>query len=99
MLSLNRTGSFVEPPATLLPRTSDIFGDSLRLASPPILKVDWWAEPDRDFLIPAGGGVGEILRIGKVPMTAEPSAHYNGAKRDFDADRQLRVQVQFLLAR
>lgn len=83
----------------LQPLLTYVFEDGLYVTSSPILKADWLAAAGRQILLPLGGGVGKILHLGKVPMSVELSAYYNVAKRDYDADWQLRLQIQFLFSK
>jgi hypothetical protein len=64
--------------------------------SAPIIKIDWEAQLGRQVLLPVGGGVGTVVHLGKVPLNVEVGAYYNVLRRDFDADWQLRFQVQLI---
>ncbi len=81
---------------SLQPLISYHINDGLYLTSSPIIKANWLAPPDHQILLPLGGGIGKILHLGNLPVNAELSAYYNVMKRDFDADWQLRIQLQFL---
>lgn len=81
----------------LQPLFNYVFEDGLYLVSSPIIKADWLAKPDRQILLPVGGGIGKIFHLGKMPVNVEVSAYYSVAKRDYDADWQFRLQFQFLL--
>jgi len=62
----------------------------------PIITADWEADSDNTWTVPLGLGIGQILRVGKLPVNLQASAYYNVEKPDNGADWQLRLQVQFL---
>jgi len=72
------------------------FDDGLYLTSSPILTVDWKADSSQRWLVPIGGGVGKIFHIGKLPVNAQISAYYNVVRPDFQANWQIRAQVQLM---
>ncbi len=62
----------------------------------PILTANWELDDDR-WLVPLGGGIGRVFRIGKLPINTSLQAYWNAATPDGpSADWQLRFQVQFL---
>jgi hypothetical protein len=69
------------------------------LTSAPIMTIDWTASGDDMWTVPVGGGVGKILRIGKLPVNISTQAYYNVATPKYGADWQLRLQMQFLFPR
>ena len=49
------------------------------------------------WTVPVGGGVGKIIKIGKLPLNLQLAAYYNVVTpKDFGADWQLRFQLQLL---
>ena len=70
--------------------------DGWSLVSAPIIAADREAARDNSWMIPVGGGIGKIFRIGKLPLNGQVSGYYNVEKPDFGPDWQLRVQLQFL---
>jgi hypothetical protein len=64
--------------------------------SSPIMTIDWTADSDDMWTVPVGGGIGKILKIGKLPVNISTQAYYNVETPDNGADWQLRVQMQFL---
>jgi hypothetical protein len=66
------------------------------LSSAPIITANWEEDKGNKWIIPFGGGVGRIFRIGKLPMNAQVQAFYNAAKPDLGPDWTLRLQLQFL---
>jgi hypothetical protein len=70
--------------------------DGWYVTSAPIITADWEANSDDRWTVPVGGGVGKILRLGKLPLNAQLQAFYNVVRPDSTAEWQLRVQLQFL---
>jgi hypothetical protein len=66
------------------------------VTSSPIMTIDWTADSDNMWTVPVGGGVGKILKIGKLPVNISTQAYYNVATPEFGPDWQLRLQMQFL---
>jgi hypothetical protein len=72
-------------------------GDGWYLSSAPIITADWEATSGNTWTVPVGGGVGKLLRLGKLPINMQLQAYSNVEKPDFGPDWQLRFQIQFLL--
>jgi hypothetical protein len=70
--------------------------DGWYLSSAPVVTANWEADSDNTWTVPVGGGVGKIIKIGKLPLNCSLRAYYNVEKPDFGADWQLQFQVQFL---
>ena len=67
------------------------------LNAAPIITADWEASHDNMWTVPIGGGVGKIVRLGKLPLNMNLGAYYNVVTpKNFGADWQLRFQVQFM---
>lgn len=66
------------------------------LSSAPIVTADWNAESGNQWVIPFGGTVGKIFRLGKLPINAQAGGFYNAVKPDGAADWQTRFQLQLL---
>lgn len=49
--------------------------------------------------MPIGGGLGKIVRFGRLPVNFQLQGYYNIVKPDFASDWQLRFQFQFLFPR
>ena len=47
-------------------------------------------------VIPVGGGVGKIFRVGKLPVNAKVSYYHNAETPDLGADGSVQIQVQFM---
>lgn len=74
------------------------FSDGWYLTSAPIITADWEADSNDRWLVPFGGGVGKITRIGKQPINVSLHGYYNAIHPDDTpySDWTLRFQVQFL---
>jgi hypothetical protein len=70
--------------------------EGLYLTSAPILTVDWKANGSQRWLVPIGGGIGKIFHLGKLPVNTQLSAYYNVVRPDFQANWQIRAQVQLM---
>jgi hypothetical protein len=66
------------------------------LTSAPINTADMEANSDNRWTIPIGGGVGKIVKLGKLPVNAQVSAYKNIVTPTLGADWQIRLQLQFL---
>jgi hypothetical protein len=63
----------------------------------PIITANWEATGSGNtWLLPLGGGIGQIFRIGKQPINAQISAYYNVARPDDAPNWQLRLQIALL---
>ena len=65
------------------------------LVTAPIITANWLAEGEQ-WLVPVGGGVGRLFRIGKQPINASLQAYANVVKPDVFGDVTIRAQIQFL---
>ena len=46
--------------------------------------------------MPIGGGIGKIFHFGKLPVNTSIAAYYNVVRPDFQANWQIRAQVQLM---
>lgn len=68
------------------------------LASAPVITANWEADSGNKWLVPFGGGVGKIFRIGSQPLNGSVHVYYNAIHPD-EAPYPgwaLRLQLQFL---
>ena len=72
------------------------FEGGFYLTSAPILTIDWKADSGQQWTVPIGGGVGKIFHLGKLPVNTQISAYYNVVRPDFQANWQIRAQVQLM---
>lgn len=66
------------------------------LTTAPTIEANWVADDDNTWTVPFGGGLGKVLRIGKLPVKVQAVSYYNVTKPEFASDWQLQFQVQFL---
>ncbi len=66
------------------------------IVSAPILTANWNAVSDQRWIVPFGGGVGKVFKVGKLPVNFNAQIYYNAVKPDGVGDWQTRFQLQFL---
>jgi len=68
------------------------------LSSSPILTFNWKASAGNEWTVPFGGGVGKILRLGKLPLNGQLQGYYNlrSANATEIGSWQIRIQLAFL---
>ena len=81
---------------TLQPILNYNLSDGWYLTSVPIITANWEADSDQRWVVPIGGGVGKILKIGKQPVNMNLQIYYNLEAPDALGDWQGRFQFQFL---
>ncbi len=72
------------------------FKDGLYLTTSPVITADWKADSDQRWTVPLGGGIGKIVRFGKLPVNLPTQAFYNVEKPEFGPQWTLRLQVQLM---
>jgi len=70
--------------------------DGWYLVTAPINTANWEAETDNRWTIPVGGGVGKIVRFGKLPVNLNAQLYKMIEAPTNGPDWQLRVQMQFM---
>jgi hypothetical protein len=57
-----------------------------------------WKASDSDdtWTVPIGGGVGKVVRFGKLPVNLTAQVYYNAVKPEVMGDWSMRIQAQFL---
>jgi len=53
------------------------FSKGWYVTSAPIITANWEADSDQRWVVPIGGGVGKILKIGKQPVNMNLQIYYN----------------------
>ena len=66
------------------------------LVTSPIVTANWRAASGDQWIVPVGGGVGRVFRLGSQPINASLQAFANVVKPDNFGDVTIRAQVQFL---
>jgi hypothetical protein len=71
-------------------------GHGTYLVSAPIITVKWSAPGSQQWTVPAGGGIGQIVHWGRLPVNMQLSGYYNVARPTEGPNWQVRTQIQFL---
>ena len=66
------------------------------LTSSPLITANWLAAPGQQWLVPVGGGVGRIFKLGDQPVSAYISAYYNAIHPTDAPNWQLRAELSLL---
>ncbi|MCP9849229.1 hypothetical protein KBY88_05295 [Cyanobium sp. Morenito 9A2] len=66
------------------------------LVTSPIITANWQAAAGQQWIVPVGGGVERLFRVGGRPINASLQAYANVLKPTNDGDVTIRAQVQFL---
>jgi hypothetical protein len=69
------------------------------LTSSPIITANWETSSRERWTVPVGGGVGKIIRIGKLPVNASLQYFQNVEHPDGTTPWSLRFEIQFLFPR
>ncbi len=70
--------------------------DGWYLSSAPIITANWTRDSSNQWTIPVGGGIGKIIRVGKLPINVSTQFFYNVESPDNGDDWSARFQLQFL---
>ncbi len=62
----------------------------------PIVTANWKADSGDRWTVPLGLGIGQIVKLGMLPLNLQASGYYNVEKPEYGPDWQLRVQVALL---
>jgi len=69
------------------------------LVTAPILTANWNVASDQRWIVPFGGGVGKIFKLGKLPLNFNAQLYYMAVRPDGLGKVQSRFQLQFLFPR
>ena len=94
--SLGASGSQSYNQMLIQPFLNYNFKGGFYLTSSPIITANWKADSSNAWTVPIGGGIGQILRIGKLPVNAQAQVYYNVVRPDGIGAWAARLQVQFL---
>jgi hypothetical protein len=72
------------------------FPGGLYLTTAPIITANWEADSEDRWTVPFGGGIGKIIRIGKLPVNISAGAYYNVEHPDAGSEWQARLQISLL---
>jgi hypothetical protein len=68
----------------------------LYLSTSPVITATCEAESSDRWTVPLGGGIGKILRLGKLLVNTSAQLYFNVERPEFGAEWQTRVQFQLL---
>lgn len=66
------------------------------LSSTPIITANWEADSDNQWTVPFGGGVGKLVKHGKLPVDYKLAGYWNAEKPEHASDWNLQFTVKFL---
>jgi hypothetical protein len=66
------------------------------LSTTPVITANWEAESEDKWTVPFGGGVGKLVRHGKLPVDYKLAGYWNAEKPDQAPDWNLQFTVKFL---
>ncbi len=69
------------------------------LTSSPIITANWVADRDNRWIVPIGGGIGKVFKIGRQNLNASLQSFYNVEHPTFGPTWSIRFQLQFLFPR
>jgi hypothetical protein len=69
------------------------------LATSPIVTADWRASSGNQWVVPLGGGVGRIIRVGNQPMNITAQFYGNAVHPNGTSPWGMRLQCQLLFPR
>ena len=67
------------------------------LSTTPIITVNWEADSDKRWVVPFGGGLGRLVKHGKLPVDYKLAAYWNAEKPNYGPDWNLQFTIKFLL--
>ena len=66
------------------------------LSTTPVITANWEASSGNEWTVPFGGGVGRLVRHGKLPVDYKLTAYWNAEKPKAAPDWNLQFTVKFL---
>lgn len=66
------------------------------VVSAPIVTANWEADSGERWVVPFGGGLGRVFRVGTQPINATAQAYYNAQKPTGGSPWSLRLQLELL---
>jgi hypothetical protein len=62
----------------------------------PIITANWNMASDQRWMVPFGGGLGKVFKLGQLPLNFNAQLYYNAVRPDGLGGVQSRFQLQFL---
>jgi hypothetical protein len=72
------------------------FHGGLYLTAAPIITANWKADSGDRWTVPLGGGIGKIVRFGKLPVNFQTQVFRNVEKPEFGPNWTWRLQAQLM---
>jgi hypothetical protein len=94
--SVTRSGSHSYDNGLMQPFINYNMPKGWYLVSSPIITVDWIAPGSKQWTVPLGGGVGKIVRWGRLPVNLQLAGYYDVARPTEGPNWQIRTQIQLL---
>lgn len=69
------------------------------LSFSPIITANWDARSGQQWTVPLGLAIGQIFRLGHLPVNAQLGAYYNVVRPDIGPEWQVRAQIALLFPR
>lgn len=66
------------------------------IVSAPIMTSNWNANSGDKWIVPLGGGLGKVFKLGKLPINFNAQAYYNAVSPSGWGKWQSRFQLQFM---
>lgn len=66
------------------------------LVTAPVITADWTGIDDDNWVIPIGGGIGKLIKLGNLPININAHYYVNVERPDGFGDSTVRVQLQFM---
>jgi len=73
--------------------------DGWYLTSSPIITANWKADSSDQWTVPLGGGIGKVIRVGKLPINLQMQGFYHVEAPDAVGTWSMRFQAAFLFPR
>jgi hypothetical protein len=74
-------------------------GSGWYLTSTPTMTANWNADSSDRWMVPIGGGVGKVLKIGKLPIRTQLQGFYNVEKPTGAPDGSIMLTIQLVFPR
>lgn len=72
------------------------FKSGLYISSTPTITADWEADSDDRWTVPFGGGIGKLVRFGKLPVDFKGQVFFNAEEPDGAAEWSIQLQCKLL---
>jgi len=73
-----------------------VMDDGWYLSSTPIITANWEADSGSQWTVPFGGGVGKLVKHGKLPVDYKLAAYWNADSPEQAPDWNLQFTIKFL---